>query len=379
MEEGFVWDEFLDRAVRRARRAATRGIGPARQSASLDLPAAAARLETLPAIPHADGVPVGNKNLIVAGAFWMLRELELSSAIVADITVVSDPVSVAWRLPVSKTDVRALGQCRKWDCLCAGDRTRPCPAHAVHEQIALLKMLFGEVSPQTPLFPDRAGEVVQKRAVVAVIENVASLLGEPLTDEQGQRRFGGHSLRVTGARHLAAIGLDISLIQLMARWSSDVVFRYVADAPLQQISRAYLQGQADTQLSDRVIAMQTAIDELRAEMRTVEGATCLPIEDCADQAGGAQLDGDGSASVGDSATPKAASDDLVQNSESHVVHYALLWSKNLDPAAWRTRCGWRFAGGAVGFDPSASSGTTVWCKACLKALRQTRVDTDSTH
>ena len=255
LEAGFVWDDFLDRAVRRARRAATRGIGPARQSASFDLQAAADRLQTLPATSESSGVPVGGRSLVVAGAFWMLRELELSSAIVADVTVTANPVSVAWRLPVSKTDVRALGQSRKWDCLCAGDRSIICPAHAIQEQLALLADLFGEVLPSTPLFPNRAGEVVEKKAVVTFIETVATLLDEPLTDDQGQRRFGGHSLRVTGARHLASIGLEISLIQLMARWSSDVVLRYVAEAPLEQISRAYVHGRSDRQLSEQVVGM----------------------------------------------------------------------------------------------------------------------------
>ena len=60
----------------------------------------------------------------------------------------------------------------------------------------------------------------------------------------GARRFGGHSLRVTGARTLAALGIDIVLIQLMARWSSDVVLRYVAEAPLATMSAAYRAGYA---------------------------------------------------------------------------------------------------------------------------------------
>jgi hypothetical protein len=56
------------------------------------------------------------------------------------------------------------------------------------------------------------------------------LLGEPLVDGHGVRRFGGHSLRVLGARNLDVMGINLMLIQLMARWSSDVVLRYVADA-----------------------------------------------------------------------------------------------------------------------------------------------------
>ncbi len=80
---------------------------------------------------------------------------------------------------------------------------------------------------------------MEKRHVVSTIERIAELLGEPLADTQGVRGFGGHSLRVTGVRTLAGLGIDLRLIQLMARWSSEVVLRYVADAPLAKMSEAY--------------------------------------------------------------------------------------------------------------------------------------------
>ena len=48
--------------------------------------------------------------------------------------------------------------------------------------------------------------------------------------------------RVTGARTLAALGVDLVRIQLMARWSSDVVLRYVAEAPLATMTAAYRAG-----------------------------------------------------------------------------------------------------------------------------------------
>ncbi len=35
-----------------------------------------------------------------------------------------------------------------------------------------------------------------------------------------------------GARTLAALGVSLPLIQLMVRWSSDVVMTYVSEAPL---------------------------------------------------------------------------------------------------------------------------------------------------
>eukprot|EP00971_Amphidinium_carterae_P188297 3737815-Amphidinium_carterae.2 len=68
------------------------------------------------------------------------------------------------------------------------------------------------------------------------IQAVASLTGEELTDEEGRRRFNGHTLRVTGAQHLAQVGVPLRLIHLQARWASDSIMRYVRTAPLQNLT-----------------------------------------------------------------------------------------------------------------------------------------------
>ena len=124
--------------------------------------------------------------------------------------------------PVSKTDVRALGKVRRWECVCSGDFTRPCPFHAIVNQLEILRSSHGGEG-SSPLFPTLSGGFVDKRHVVTSIEFVASLIGEALTGSGGVRRFGGQSLRVTGARLMAGMGISIVLIQLMARWSSEVV------------------------------------------------------------------------------------------------------------------------------------------------------------
>ena len=65
------------------------------------------------------------------------------------------------------------------------------------------------------------------------LEFVANLIGEALTGSGGVRLFGGYSLCVTGALLMAGMGISVVLIQLLTMWSSDVVLRYVAQAPLQ--------------------------------------------------------------------------------------------------------------------------------------------------
>ena len=77
----------------------------------------------------------------------------------------------------------------------------PCPVHAVIGQLRLLADTFGQAKVDKgllPMFPSASGGFVDKRHVVTCIEAVASLIGEPLEDHRGVRRYGGHSLRVTG-------------------------------------------------------------------------------------------------------------------------------------------------------------------------------------
>ena len=75
-----------------------------------------------------------------------------------------------------------------------------------------------------------------KQTMVQALETVLQAAGVELTrlDERGQpkRRFGGHCLRVSGAQFLASAGTPTPLIQLLGRWSSMAVERYIQMAPL---------------------------------------------------------------------------------------------------------------------------------------------------
>ena len=87
-----------------------------------------------------------------------------------------------------------------------------------------------------------------KHLVVKFIEHVAMKLGLPIVSPAGTNLYGGHSLRVSGAPWLAKSGVPLPLIQLMARWSSDVIARYVADTPLDTIAQIYRRASASKDL-----------------------------------------------------------------------------------------------------------------------------------
>ena len=75
--------------------------------------------------------------------------------------------------------------------------------------------------------------------VVNSFRKVISELGVPIDrmDPQGRSvaRFGGHVMRVSGAQMLAASGIHIQLVQLLGRWSSQAIERYVQESHMTQV------------------------------------------------------------------------------------------------------------------------------------------------
>ena len=95
-----------------------------------------------------------------------------------------------------------------------------------------------------------------KNNVVRLIELTAIRLGLNTRSPQETRLYGGHSLRVSAAQWVVRSGIPLLLIQLMARWSSDVIALYVAEVPLETISNVY-KGEA------AIGELHTLLDEAR--------------------------------------------------------------------------------------------------------------------
>ena len=265
-ERGRPPGEDVLRAVFMARNACKRGLGPPKRAAPLPL----GGLARLPVAyePWAPGGPVFPLRALVAGCWWLTREIELGNAACGDITVIDD-ATVEWNLPVSKADTRALGARRSHRCACSalsGSDALPrhlCPACVIRAQMAFRS----EAPPESPLFPDPSGEFVSKKAMIATIEMAASMLGLPLSSDTGAPRWGGHALRRGGAQYLATRGVDIFRIQCLARHSSSAIVAYVEDAHAVAIAdvapEAVIHGrlrQAKSELSAILQATQDAQD-----------------------------------------------------------------------------------------------------------------------
>ena len=147
-----------------------------------------------------------------------------------------DESSITWELPASKTDPHARGCHRTWGCTCASDTSpsQACPFHCMTSHLAALDQHFGSDAslPDSPLCPTIDGECVTSDNIVELVDELAKRAGEALFTKDGQRRFGKHSFRSTGAVYLSALGIELLKIQMLARWASAVITRYTRLAPL---------------------------------------------------------------------------------------------------------------------------------------------------
>ena len=103
LEQQYGWTDELARAARRVQRSVLRGLGAGRQSAEYSVAKIAALEEYEDAVVA--GGPLGPKNYMISSAFFLLREIEASTALASHIEWVEGGRKVKWWVPASKTDI----------------------------------------------------------------------------------------------------------------------------------------------------------------------------------------------------------------------------------------------------------------------------------
>jgi hypothetical protein len=330
IRRGHVWTQVLDWVARQCSRSVTRGIGPARQSAGFSVADVAALDVDLQEVV-VDG-PLNGQAMLVVASFFMLREAEITAAIIEHLHMDEKKKVMTLTLSVSKTDVKALGVQRAWGCVCMGASGTPCPFCSMTKHLMYLATAFvAPLARDLPLFPTAYGDVPTKAKVVATIEHFMSTLGLPVMGPQGNRIYGGHSCRVAGARYMASLGIDLLTIQLLGRWGSDVVLRYVADVPLSAITRRVVENFKSACIAD-VAKVDDDIIDARLHLTGIAGEQYEHLKGELQRIK-AQLDASSSCSD--------AKRRFVVNEDSKVVHEP---TSCIGPTgSWSTRCGWAFA------------------------------------
>lgn len=277
---GFKWEEVLSLTVRKTTQSVTRGLGLSRQAAPFDLDRA---LEVADEVPQQATGPIGWANLLATGVGFIMREIEVSFALVRHVSFDIAKRTVVLQLPVSKKDPRAIGCSRALQCMCRGpqERRKDCVHCAIVAQIELVRERFGPELPEDmPLFPTRAGRAAEKAAVIKMLVATVEKYGGQVQAEGGAQTIGGHSLRVTGAQRLAALGVDSVKIMVLARWAGPTILRYVREAPLQNLPREVraLEGRAEmdqmaAELRQQMVETRAAQSAVRSEASRIR-ASC---------------------------------------------------------------------------------------------------------
>lgn len=381
LRQGHVLEPHFELVIKDMVRSCARGQGGPVKARALPL----LRLGSLPESPEpwAPLGPIGPRNAMVTGAFWLLREIEISTtrACMVEVFIPADGIPRArWHLPVSKSDQQALGVARTHGCACPleGPPLSACPVHAVWDQLLLLRSRFPgrwqgrKPDWNLPLFPACDGSVCNKVAVVATIAAAADLLRVPRSAPDGSERVSGHSLRVTGAQGLAKAGVDLWAIQLLGRWGSDAVMGYIREAHLDcsaEWARKVLLGPSLSGLASSIAPAVAILDPVTGPLigdvkQAVAGAlgelaTPLPwggqsTEEFAEQLVApvleAMVDADFVPQPEEAAAAEAGVERalvrseqesvLVLNGNRSVVHRVALASLDWPAEQWTTACGW---------------------------------------
>jgi len=357
---GHEWSPLLELVSKRAIRSVLRGLGSSRQSLPFNVDKALDVLSQPDVVRLPEGTPVGWANLIVIGTYFVMREMELAFAKVAHVRIDREDRKFTLLLPVSKKDPRAIGCERSWHCLCKnGDGLRrDCPYHAVVSQFDILGKMFGMEQLQSlPLFPDKHGKVANKATVILALEATVRGYGEPTVGANGSRLLGGHSFRVTGAQKLAAAGVEIIKIMVLARWSSEVVLRYVKDAPLVGLSEQVktLEDKKDlarslAKASDDADLLGAKIHDIEARLKEITEAQSEWAMRC------------------EASRSSTDSPPYVTNGRTKLlkVHLVSVDGMEHPPYLWRARCGFRFAFcGFTRHSTLVDFDKKTWCGTCI--------------
>ena len=384
-------------AIRQYARAVERGTGPSRLKDALQLQ----EIEDYIELPTATELYTGDMQealwpagLVVLGSWWMTRSIEATAARVRHVTVNEAKTTVAWCLPASKTDTKALSATRTHRCHCGADqssaqahRHKNCPYHVMYDNIQLIAKVFSmnlqdEAFLDMPLFPTKSGLVLSHAASVRAIRAVAVKAGIPTTrtiDTTVLEKFGEHTPRVSGAQFFAAVlSWELYLIQLYGRWGSLAVARYVQDAPLARASSAS-KGVSIEDVME-MLKLTNPDEDIRKEINAIKRQLAEQRDEISFQA----ITDKAQAETRLALTRQQPRDEThegepqaVLNLDSKVVHEILIFVDiAADPSAGHggiTSCGWKYALGRhklVHFDVSAGSaygGATSTCKACIRA------------
>ena len=289
--------------------------------------------------------PFHARDVCVIGMWCMLREQELAGARLGHLTLSGQEVCLS--IPIHKTDIYGSLCERRLKCSCLVRQHGLCVWHASERHLIRMGQRSDiRASVLTPLFPTGSGQTASKQQFILMMRKVIASTGTDTmrADPQGnhKERFAGHTLRVTGAQLMASCGVPVQLIQLLGRWASSAIQRYIQESPMTQIPNIPLAvQQRNGDLLGPVVApiigenpIQSAASlEVPAAPERVEvPVPATPLTDPDLQSELQSL----------KASILRPSQAYVARYRSRVLHYGSMFELDNPPNTWRTRCGWSY-------------------------------------
>ena len=289
-------------------------------------------------------------DVIILGTWFMLREIEVANCLFHHLVLEGNELHLI--LPVHKTSTEGSFTTRILRCGCRSRLHRMCPWHCAERHlIRLAGHPAFKSGGSFPFLPDHEGRFISKARFIDLVRRVLNSAGIPLVyhDEAGHEfpRFGGHCLRVSGAMMLAAAGTPVSLIQLLGRWSSTAVERYVQQAPLAAVPS----------IPGNILAGSDDI------ARDISGATrapnpgpppalaprTSPQDGASSRASRQQINGLVTKLAALESEVRALSELIAKPAEtlivrhrSNIVHQSAVDEQQNEPVTWHTSCGWYY-------------------------------------
>ena len=380
-------EPFLRGAIKDAVRSVKRGLGPSSLKDSFDpFDLLVIQVSELVEPFNAENVSHMLDISIVALRF-MLREIELSGAKLLHLTLTEQTVTLM--IPSSKMDSSGSWTTRTLKCACRYQRKTLCPWHAAYRHLRRVRVhhAFGN-SQDFPLLPGHDGRVMTKSQVIACLRGLLTAANIPVTreDEQGNSlpRFAGHAFRVSGAQMLGAGGVPLQLIQLLGRWSSMSIQRYVQHSHLAVVPSVpeqllgsqrsqILQDDVGTCPQPQAVPGHVAPGTPPRADRDRDSARDVPVPSpCrVGPRWRAQLASQQSAidtlakQVSDLSLSLAPPDQsFVVRRKSNIVHKGFLYETYNPPGVWKTPCGWSYGCSNFFRVPTVDS-IHVRCKKCF--------------
>lgn len=340
--EGHHVSDALEMAVRDAKRAVTRAVGPKRRAAELKLQWLCGLITKAEEEYQLPNWPNHRALVWILGYHFVLREVELSCLFMEDIVCDLVHKQITLNLPVSKADPSGKGCRRTLSCECKNGYVSTCAfcngLELMSRQESALSRLGISVGSMAgyPLI----GKVSDPRLVVCKVDFIDALRWDagvirdtvPEAMSLDPQDVTGHTLRRSGCKGLARQGVPLELIQFMSRHSSQAVLDYFEDA-MEECPRLQYKLQEHLELRDPIAYLvnrsnnvERGLEELKRHVETVANQWNVPL----DQEAVLKL------------FDRWARPRVIANMISKKLHSSATNNFRAIPSEWTTDCGWKW-------------------------------------